>query len=68
KMSRRASAYKYFHGRNDSWVTKYDTGELTELLLSNDIHSPELLDPDKAKDEKGRVYVNVHGLSWRSSE
>ncbi|CAG8729281.1 19753_t:CDS:2, partial [Gigaspora margarita] len=60
--------YKYLHGRNDSRVTKYDTGELTELLLSNDIYSPELSDPGKAKNEKGRVYVNVHGLSWRSSK
>ncbi|KAF0480862.1 hypothetical protein F8M41_023647 [Gigaspora margarita] len=36
--------------------------------MSNNIHSPKISDPGEEKDEKGCIYVNVHGLSWRSSE
>ncbi|KAF0471080.1 hypothetical protein F8M41_025268 [Gigaspora margarita] len=68
KMSRRASAFKYLHRKNDSQITKYSTEELKKLLMSNDIHSSEISDPGEEKDKKGRMYVNVHGLSWRLSE
>ncbi|KAF0501904.1 hypothetical protein F8M41_019892 [Gigaspora margarita] len=57
KMSRRASAFKYLHGKNDSQITKYGTEELKNLLMSNDIHLPEISDPGKEKDEKGCMYI-----------
>ncbi|CAG8714676.1 12420_t:CDS:2 [Dentiscutata erythropus] len=67
-MARWVSAFKYLHEKKDTQVTKYNTDELTNLLIDNNIHSPELLDPGKATDEKRQLYINVHGLSWRSSE
>ncbi|CAG8665202.1 22650_t:CDS:2 [Dentiscutata erythropus] len=65
-MARQASAFKYLHGKKDTQITKYNTDELTNLLIDNDIHSPELLDPGKATDKREQLYINVHGLSWRS--
>ncbi|CAG8737739.1 20250_t:CDS:2, partial [Dentiscutata erythropus] len=68
KIARRASAFKYLYGKKDLQVSKYNTDKLTNSLMDNDIHSPELSDPGKATDERGQLYVNVHGLSWRLSE
>ncbi|CAG8798310.1 93_t:CDS:2, partial [Dentiscutata erythropus] len=67
KIARRALAFKYLYGKKDSQVTKYNTDELTNLLIDNDIYSPELLDSGKATDKKGQLYINVYGLSWRRS-
>ncbi|CAG8768125.1 25919_t:CDS:1, partial [Dentiscutata erythropus] len=67
-MAQRASAFKYLHRKKDTQVTKYNTDELTNLLIDNDIHSPKLPNPGKAMDEKGQLYINVHGLFWRLSK
>ena len=65
-MSRRATAFRYLHGKKDNRISNYNTEEVIRLLTNNDVHSPELTDADQEKDEKDHVYVNVHDLSWRS--
>ncbi|CAG8732851.1 3490_t:CDS:2, partial [Ambispora leptoticha] len=68
KMSWRASVFKYLHSKKDTRLSSYDMNKLTKVLANNDIHSPEMSDPGKEKDERGYLYVNVHGLAWRSKK
>ncbi|CAG8805853.1 25601_t:CDS:1, partial [Dentiscutata erythropus] len=61
-----ALAFKYLHEKKDTQVTKYNTDKLTNLLIDNNIHLSKLSNPSKATDERGQLYINIHGLSWRS--
>ena len=67
-MSQHAVAFKYLLGKKDNQISKYDIAELKNLLGMNEIHSPKISDAGDEKDDKGHLYINVHGLSWRSSE
>ncbi|CAG8688443.1 21958_t:CDS:2, partial [Gigaspora margarita] len=68
KMSRRTSAFKYLSNKNDKRIKKYNKNEMKLLLNNSDIHSPEISDSDEERDDKGKIYVNVYDLSWRSEE
>ncbi|CAG8505602.1 11781_t:CDS:2, partial [Dentiscutata erythropus] len=52
KMARRALAFKYLYRKKEPQITKYNTDELTNLLMDNVIYSSELSDPCKAMDER----------------
>ncbi|RIB06361.1 hypothetical protein C2G38_2217307 [Gigaspora rosea] len=66
KMSRRAEAFRYLHSKKDLHITSYDLAEIKKVLGTNEVHSPEFSDDELS--DKGKEYVNIYELLWRSEE